>query len=154
MTTQIVSIAIPITRAGSLHHFEMRIPSSTKKIIGVECGMRLQSEIGLVPRVDATYTIPQVEEIGELRLHCADEYQWFYACSLSDMIHTNEKRNHFTDTRAMQKPFMHHGKHESDTCSVIPNTNRIKGFFKDVVGAKHNVNLAYQITISIHLETN
>jgi hypothetical protein len=154
MKIQIVSTSIDMQRAGALHHFEMRIPQNTSKIIGVECGVKLKSNIGLIPRYDRTLTIPQIEEIGELRLHCANEYQWFYACMLSDLIHVNEKRTHFTDTMAMKKPFMYHGKHEADNCNVIPNTTRIKGFFKDVLGANKNINFHYSITISIHLETN
>jgi hypothetical protein len=154
MKIQIVSTSLDMNRAGAFHHFEIRIPLNTSKIVGVECGVRMKSSIGLIPRKDATLTKPQIEEIGDLRLHCANEYQWFYACTLTDLIHTNEKRNYFTDNMAMQKPFVYHGKHEADTCHVTPNTTRIKGFFKDVLGANKNLNLHYQITISIHLETN
>jgi hypothetical protein len=153
MKIQIVSTTIDMNRAGTYHHFEMRIPITTAKIIGVECSFRLKSNLSEIPRIDNTLTIPQVEEIGELRLHCANEHQWFYAYMLTDLIHTNTKRNHFTDAMAMQKPFVYHGKHEADNCNVKPNTTRIKGFFKDVIGVNKNKNLIYQITISIHLET-
>jgi hypothetical protein len=95
-----------------------------------------------------------ITEIGELRLHCANEHQWFYAYLLSDYVFKPMKPTHFSDTKNMHKPFMYHGKHEADTCHVMPKTTRIKGYFKDILGSQFNEAIQYQITISIHLETN
>lgn len=177
MQEQVVITPITITKAGQIKHFQIKLPKTAKRIIGVEIGGRLltNSKVnGIAPiasaeiavratevMVEATPVIaelmPIVERptafkrntlIGELKLQSCEEANIFYAGHLQ--TDNNLGYGDFSQNRFWKiNPFTHQAMAFEETVIVDADSTIIQGVYKDHIGKQRKQDVNYLVNVYV-----
>jgi hypothetical protein len=149
----IVTCSIPISKAGAIQHFEMRLPSNTILIEGVEYSIRFGQQVIHTLKIATEGRLPKYNSIADIRLNGGKDSHWYYATTCKDWLVELKPSNFYFQNSQAAMPYMFGKKSEGDTLNIIPNTSRLKGFVKDILGSTYNTDLDYMITLCLHLQT-
>mgnify|MGYP001611593418 CR=1 FL=1 len=163
---QVIITPILITKAGQVKHFQIKLPKTAKRIIGIELGGRLIP----VPKTDGTNpkttnevtvtqpqaTIPAGNDrptafkrnavAGELKLQSCEEANIFYAGHLqsdNNMGYGDFSQNAFWKVN----PFTHQGMSFEEVVIVDAESTMIQGVYKDRLGEQQETNINYLLNV-------
>lgn len=172
MQEQVVITPITITKAGQIKHFQIKLPKTAKRIIGVEIGGRLltnnkekvalsfvevSSEImvevipvmaELIPAVERPTAFKRNTFIGELKLQSCEEANIFYAGHLQ--TDNNLGYGDFSQNRFWKiNPFTHQAMAFEETVIVDADSTIIQGVYKDHIGKQRKQDVNYLVNVYV-----
>lgn len=166
MQEQVVIIPITISKAGQIKHFQIKLPKTAKRIIGVELGGRLLTETkvkevtlhsnneisvkGIEMIGSAIIERPTAFKrntfIGELKLQSCEEANIFYAGHLQ--TDNNLGYGDFSQNRFWKiNPFTHQAMAFEETVIVDAESTIIQGVYKDRIGEQHETDVNYLVNV-------
>ena len=170
---QVVITPVTITKAGQIKHFQIKLPKTAKRIIGVEIGGRLLvdskervylSAVAISPEITAE-AMPVMAElmaasverptafkrntlIGELKLQSCEEANIFYAGHWQ--TDNNLGYGDFSQNRFWQPaPFTHQAMAFEETVIVDADSTIIQGVYKDHVGKQRKQDINYLVNVYV-----
>lgn len=156
MKEQVIITKIRINRQGERKHFQIKLPSNTKFIIGLEYGCRLidnasvllvQTGAGLAAMQTRT-PFKRNQLIGELKLQSCEEANWFYS---TDVLanDTNLSYVDFSQSAFPINDFTHGNKRTEELVKIDAESTIIQGWFLDVVGKNQRMDINYEVKIYV-----
>lgn len=175
MRESVIVTKLSIKQQGERKHFQVKLPSDIKSIIGIEYSVRLvdmwplpavepprevinpDGTISLIlPADDSAVAIKSKfkanQFVGELRLQSYDQMNWFYA---ADVYANDTNLNLFdvSDLYFRVKEYSH-GIPCYEEVMVIPGVSTlIQGWYLDAMGKQYNQNLRYEVGIYVWITT-
>ena len=177
MQEQVVITPITITKAGQIKHFQIKLPKTAKRIIGVELGGRLLTntkeqviaqiaiaEVAvqntevmaeaipvmaeLIPVVERPTAFKRNTFIGELKLQSCEEANIFYAGHLQ--TDNNLGYGDFSQNRFWKiNPFTHQAMAFEETIIVDADSTIIQGVYKDHIGKQRKQDINYLVNVYV-----
>ena len=177
MKEEVIIQSIRITKKKEQSFFQVKLPRDTYKIIGIETGLYIESELpGVLPYIQGdTNMLQRNRLIGTLQLQAWGKPNLFYAKDIFDkdinsgvnelkivpdvierrLIEPQLRRgddvphdgNNFSDFTI----WSHGTKREEDPVSVC-RCHIINGQFKDAAGEYYNIDIQYRVTLYIWIE--
>ena len=172
MQEQVVITPITITKAGQIKHFQIKLPKTAKRIIGVEIGGRLLTnskekialsvvEVSpemmvevmpimaeLAPAVERPTAFKRNTFIGELKLQSCEEANIFYAGHLQ--TDNNLGYGDFSQNRFWKiNPFTHQAMAFEETVIVDADSTIIQGVYKDYIGKQRKQDVNYLVNVYV-----
>ena len=156
MQEQVVITPITITKAGQIKHFQIKLPKTAKRIIGVEIGGRLLTDSkvnGIAPIASAEIAVRATEFkrntfIGELKLQSCEEANIFYAGHLQ--TDNNLGYGDFSQNRFWKiNPFTHQAMAFEETVIVNADSTIIQGVYKDSIGKQRQQDVNYLVNVYV-----
>ena len=151
---QVIVTTLSIKKAGQVKHFQVKLPQNTKRVIGVEMGVRWVTE-RIVPILTAEpkiqLAIKQNQVIGEVKLQSCDEANVFYA----GQIITDENRSYGDfSKKAGWKPseMTHQNQQLEDTVIVDGKSTILQGMYQDVYAKQLATVPDYKARIYVWIE--
>jgi hypothetical protein len=158
MKEGVVITKISIKRQGERKHFQIKLPSDTKFIIGVENGGRLISQ----PRgVDVKPNANGIEQrtpfrrnqlVGELKLQSSEESNWFYSADVFG-ADANLRYGDFSNVGFNVNDYTHGNKRTEEIVKVDAESTIIQGWYLDALGKSQRADINYEVTIYIWINT-
>ena len=175
MRESVIVTKLSIKQQGERKHFQVKLPSDIKSIIGIEYSVRLvdmwplppvesprevinpDGTISLIlPDDDSTVAIKSKfkanQFVGELRLQSYDQMNWFYAAD----VYANDVNLNLCDVSDLNfrvKEYSH-GIPRYEEVMVIPGISTlIQGWYLDAMGKQYNQNLRYEVGIYLWITT-
>lgn len=166
MQEQVIITPIIITKAGQVKHFQVKLPKTAKRIIGVELGGRLLTptkENGTAPKAILEEVVRQTEltvaagnerengfkrntVIGELKLQSCEEANIFYSGHLQS--DNNMGYGDFSQNRFWRvNPFTHQAMAFEEVVIVNAESTIIQGVYKDRLGEQQETNVNYLVNV-------
>ncbi len=143
---QVIITPLKIIKAGQVKHFQIKLPQTAKKIVGVELGGHFISELITTPTASEFTRFKANTLIGDLKLQSCERANIFYAGQLQ--VDNNLDFADFTKSAFIKiKPFTHQSKQFEDTISVDANSTIIQGIYKDAIGKQTGTDLSYLLKI-------
>ncbi len=162
MQEQVIVTPLKITKAGQVKHFQIKLPSNAKHIIGIEIGGKFLADTKTKANVEVTNPIREVivgnEDsrglfkrntlVGELKLQSCEEANIFYAGYLQ--LDKNVAYGDFTQNRFWRaNNFTHQQQCFEDTVIVDADSTMIQGFYKDSLGEQSKKDISYQVNVYV-----
>ena len=172
MKEKVIINEINIKRQGERQHFQIKLSSDAKFIIGIEYGVRFineTKEINVasiekeIPKVELpptdtnnTGTIKEQSEmlfernqlIGELKLQSSEESNWFYSTDVF-CADANLKYGDVSNVQFSVNDFTHSNKRTEEIVKVNAESTVIQGWYLDKIGATQKANINYKVTIYV-----
>ena len=160
---------------GERKHFQIKLPSDIKSIIGIECSVRMIDAWPVPPvdppreiiNPDGTITVIMREDdshiaikekykanqfVGEVRIQSYDLLNWFYVTD----VYANDANLNLCDVSDLffkVKEYTH-SIPKNEEIMIIPGiTTLIQGWFLDAIGKQYNQNLRYEVSIYVWIKT-
>ena len=176
MKEGVIITKITIKRQGERKHFQIKLPSDTKFIIGIEYGGRwigesnskmVEAVLSPVPQTEAvamnaSYAIQDYVEIiertktffkrnllvGELKLQSSEESNWFYA---TDVFVGDANLNYgdFSNAGFKVNDYTHSNKRTEEMVKVDAESTIIQGWYLDALGKSQKADINYEVTIYV-----
>jgi len=174
MKEGVIITKISIKRQGERKHFQIKLPSDTKFIIGIEYGGRLISRSETINFAAAPKAVPTVEVpptgtgngaantgtvdersktffkrnqlIGELKLQSSEESNWFYSTDVFG-ADANLQYADFSNTGFNVNDYTHGNKRTEEIVKVDAESTIIQGWYLDALGITLKVDINYEVTI-------
>ncbi len=174
MKEQVCVTPVIITKAGQVKHFQIKLPKTAKKVIGVEIGGRFLKEtkgkeaIAVMAETSLVNNVAIKEEvtlqanasevrhtpfkrnilIGELKLQSCEEANIFYAGELR--IDNNIGYGDFSKQRNWQpQVFTHQMQTFEDVVITNADSTILLGMFKDNIGLQSRTDFNYQVNVYV-----
>ena len=177
MKEQVCITPVAISKAGQVKHFQIKLPKTAKKVIGVELGGRFLKDIKgkeavevITNIAESPYTMeiiphdafikekvyPEIKRtsfkrnilIGELKLQSCEEANIFYAGELR--IDNNLSYNDFSYNRYWQiEAFTHQAQTFEDTVITDADSTILLGMYKDNIGLEAKRDLNYIMNVYV-----
>ena len=175
MRESVIVTKLSIKQQGERKHFQVKLPSDIKSIIGIEYSVRLEDMWALPPveppreviNPDGTISLILPDDdsavaikskfkanqfVGELRLQSYDQMNWFYAAD----VYANDANLNLCDVSDLNfrvKEYSH-GIPRYEEVMVIPDISTlIQGWYLDAMGKQYNQNLRYEVGIYVWITT-
>lgn len=170
MQEQVCITQLAISKAGQVKHFQIRLPKTAKKVIGVEIGGRfykdkrvkavaetaatsvalaaIRKEVVMIPAPSEVKQTPfkRNQLVGELKLQSCEEANVFYAGELridNNMAYGDYTRN----TQWIPEVFTHQMQTFEDVVITNADSTVINGMYKDNIGLKNNKDVSYLLNV-------
>lgn len=177
MKEQVCITPVTISKAGQVKHFQIKLPKTAKKVIGVEIGGRFLREtkgkeaiavlanVSDVPKTIEpvrnelqTYANGTVESqrtpfkrntlIGDLKLQSCEEANIFYAGELR--IDNNLHYGDFSNNRFWRaEPFTHQMQTFEDVVITNADSTILLGMYKDNIGLETKRDMNYTVNVYV-----
>lgn len=171
MQEQVCITQLTISKAGQVKHFQIRLPKTAKKVIGVEIGGRFYKDkrvkavattaaasiaiaaIGKEPIAISGVTseikrtpFKRNQLVGELKLQSCEEANVFYAGELR--IDSNMAYGDYTkSTQWIPEVFTHQMQTFEDVVITNADSTVINGMYKDNIGIQLNQDVNYLLNV-------
>lgn len=143
---------ITISRAGEWHHFQIKLPKNTLRVVGIE------TDVFLKPLKDrATGNSYERWEkyntVGKLSLQSMEKINVFYNDWVKASVFYEDIK---TQTAFKINPFSKHirGKTFPKQIDIPVESTTINALYKDVVGKQIKKDIAYTVKTILWIETN
>lgn len=175
MKESVIVTKLNIKLQGERKHFQIKLPSDIKSIIGIECSVRMIDAwpvppaelpreiinpdgivIVIMPEDDSLVAIKSKfkpsQFVGELRIQSYDLLNWFY---VSDVFANDVNLNLCDVSDVFFRVKEHsHGIPKHEEIMTIPGiTTLVQGWFLDAIGKQYNLNLRYEVSIYVWIKT-
>lgn len=153
---EVISQELLITTKGTIRHFQLRVPANAEKIIGMECGVRIDTTIPTLQQPagfsqSLQYFPPRV--MGEIRLQNVGQGNLFYAVDVIEQDAHLGFADFSSQPGFAPKCWTHCNKREAVEVELNRQTAIIMGMYKDILGEQLNQNLSYWIIIHMWFAT-
>lgn len=160
MSEKVIVTQIKISKAGQIRFFQMKLPSDTIHLVGIEAGVRitkLSSRAGqpvktvneVFRKQTMTGTImPFVRNtsLGEFKLQSCEQANIFYVGQIR--MEENLGFADFSKTEAWNpQTFSHGSKTEEDRVIVDGESTILQGMYKDTFGEMNKTDVEYIVSI-------
>lgn len=171
MQEQVCITQLAISKAGQVKHFQIRLPKTAKKVIGVEIGGRSYKDkrvkaavetaaaasVALAAIAKEVMALPAQSEVkrtpfkrnqlvGELKLQSCEEANVFYAGELR--IDNNMAYGDYTrSTQWIPEVFTHQMQTFEDVVITNADSTVINGMYKDNIGLQNNKDVSYLLNV-------
>lgn len=153
---QVLSEKILITQKGTIRHFQLRMPRSAEKLIGVECGVMMNSVLPVLQQpagfAQSVQFFP-TRNMGELTLQNVGKGNLFYSVPVIEQDAHVSYADYSNQTAFAPKCYTHSGKREPMEVNIPRETAIIMGMYKDLLGTQLNTDLQYWILVHLWFET-
>ena len=153
---QVLSEKIFITQKGTIRHFQLRVPRSAEKLIGMECGVRMNSVLPVLQQpagfTQSLQFFP-TRIMGELTLQNVGKGNLFYSVPVIEQDAHVSYGDYSNQAAFAPKCYTHCAKREPVEINIPRDTAIIMGMYKDLLGTELNDNLQYWILIHLWFET-
>lgn len=159
---QAIITMVKITKAAQVKNFQVKLPKNSKRIIGIETGVRFKV-IPIVDGADGGTTIPPAGHlnslitfnrnmlIGELKLQSCEEANIFFATHVQS--DKNIGAGDFSQNGNWKAElFSHQTKSNEDIVIVDGDSTILQGIFKDRVGEQSNADHEYTVKVYVWIE--
>ncbi|MDO8998312.1 MAG: hypothetical protein Q7W45_01000 [Bacteroidota bacterium] len=146
MQEQVCITPLAINKAGQVKHFQIRLPKTAKKVIGVEIGGRFLNGSKLVPNINSDALFKCNQLVGELKLQSCEEANVFYAGELrldSNMAYGDYTKN----TQWIPEVFTHQMQTFEDVVITNADSTVINGMYKDNIGLQNQQSVSYLLNV-------
>ncbi len=146
MQEQVNITPIEITKAGQIKHFQIRLPKTAKKVIGVEIGGRFLQGSNPLPNINSDTPFKRNKLVGELKLQSCEEANVFYAGELrldSNMAYGDYTKN----TQWIPEVFTHQMQSFEDVVITNADSTVINGMYKDNIGLQNQQSVSYLLNV-------
>lgn len=147
---QVIITPINIIKAGQVKHFQIKLPKTAKRIIGVELGGRLLTDskdrVAIPASIGSPTAFKRNALIGELKLQSCEEANIFYAGHLQsdrNMGYGDFTQNSFWKVN----PFTHQTMTFEEVVIVDAESTIVQGVFKDRLGEEQDNNINYLVNV-------
>ena len=165
---------ISITRQGEVKHFQVRIPSDAKYLVGIETAVRLKGiqNFGanpiISPSPNGNVSPPLVNPfsnfnnapfsdavpfrsslVGELKLQSCEEANVFYATNVTDPTAQENFDKIPTPSAIIENVWTHGYKRELEKILVDGNTTVLSGLYKDKLGLSQKRDTSYDVFLYV-----
>lgn len=171
MKEQVCITPVMITKAGQVKHFQIKLPKTAKKIIGIEIGGQYlkQDKIKIAPtgatvvatasntnQVTAQQNANGIKRtpfkrnvlIGDLKLQSCEEANIFYAGEFR--VDSNITYGDFSANRFWQPEiFTHQMQTFEEVVITNADTTILLGMYKDNLGIQYDGNYNYQVNVYV-----
>jgi hypothetical protein len=165
---------ISITRQAQVKHFQVRIPSDAKYLVGIETAVRMKGiqNFGVNPIIApianggfpnfspafspdpfgnfgsdaAVFRSPLA---GELKLQSCEEANIFYATNITDPTAQENLDKIPTPGQIIENVWTHGYKRELEKILVDGNTTVLAGLYKDRMGEMQNRDVSYDVFLYV-----
>lgn len=171
----VIVTKLSIKLKGERKHFQIKLPSDIKSVIGIEYSVRVidmwplppveppreiedpTGVIIVIPAEDDSHIAIKTrykpnQFVGELRLQSYDLLNWFYAAD----VFANDVNLNLTDVSDLNfriKEYTH-GIPRHEEIMIIPGVSTlIQGWFLDAMGKQYDQNLRYEVGIYVWIKT-
>ncbi len=143
---------IPITKAGQIAIFDIKVPREVNKIIGIETGLRwisgsIPKEVTLTSVID-TLRFNRNITLGDLTFKSFDNAHLFYSEEIK--LHRSYSYGDFTAPNFLPKPYTHQTLLQEDTISLDGAITLAQGMYKDTYQSE--APFAYTVIVYVWLE--
>lgn len=153
MQEEVIVTSIYISRIGERKHFQIALPTDTKKIIGLEYGA-IELAGALIPVVPVTinpFAVKADKLMGRLSLQVPGREGVFYR---GDLI---EDRNYHlgedvSATSWVPQLWSHSGRRQEIELAVNGGLSFVEGYFIDRYGLGEYDSLEYQLQLCLWIE--
>jgi hypothetical protein len=169
---QVVISQVRITKAGQVKHFQVKLPKTAKRIIGIELGAR-----GGFPRKEVVIIrdgeVKPVREgtgvatpdsttrsetffkrntlIGELKLQSCEEANLFYSGYLQN--DENIALGDFSQSRVWTPTVFTHQTHSFEEVVIVDaESTIIQGIYRDRIGEQSKTDYNYLVNVYVWIE--
>lgn len=146
MQEQVNITPIEITKAGQIKHFQIRLPKTAKKVIGVEIGGRFLQGSKPLPNINSDTPFKRNQLVGELKLQSCEEANVFYAGELR--LDSNIAYGDYTkSTQWIPEVFTHQMQSFEDVVITNADSTVINGMYKDNIGLQNQQSVSYLLNV-------
>lgn len=146
MQVQVNITPIEITKAGQIKHFQIRLPKTAKKVIGVEIGGRFLQGSNPLPNINSDTPFKRNQLVGELKLQSCEEANVFYAGELR--LDRNMAYGDYTkNTKWIPEVFTHQMQSFEDVVITNADSTVINGMYKDNIGLQNQQSVSYLLNV-------
>lgn len=146
MQEQVNITPIEITKAGQIKHFQIRLPKTAKKVIGVEIGGRFLQGSNPLANINSDTPFKRNQLVGELKLQSCEEANVFYAGELR--LDRNMSYGDYTkNTQWMPEIFTHQMQTFEDVVITNADSTVINGMYKDNNGLQNKLDISYKLNV-------
>lgn len=146
MREQVNITPIEITKAGQIKHFQIRLPKTAKKVIGVEIGGRFLQGSNPLPNINSDTPFKCNQLVGELKLQSCEEANVFYAGELR--LDRNMAYGDYTkNTQWIPEVFTHQMQSFEDVVITNADSTVINGMYKDNIGLQSQQSVSYLLNV-------
>jgi|LakMenE01Jun11ns_1017448.scaffolds.fasta_scaffold9931420_3 hypothetical protein len=146
MQEQVCITPLAINKAGQVKHFQIRLPKTAKKVIGVEIGWRFLNGSKLVPNINSDALFKRNQLVGELKLQSCEEANVFYAGELR--LDRNMAYGDYTkNTQWIPEVFTHQMQSFEDVVITNADSTVINGMYKDNIGLQNQQSVSYLLKV-------
>lgn len=150
MREQVNITQLEITKAGQVKHFQIKLPKTAKRVIGIEIGGRLI-------RTENPRPVPNPKEprnslfkrnqlVGELKLQSCEEANVFYAGELR--LDSNMDYGDYTKhSKWIPEVFTHQMQSFEDVVITDAESTVIMGMYKDTIGLQNQRDVNYMLNV-------
>lgn len=153
---QVISERILITQKGTVRHFQLRVPRSASRLIGVECGVQMNTVLPVLQQAAGfkeSIRFYPTRNMGELALQNVGKGNLFYSVPVIEQdAHTGYGDYSYQGGFA-PKCYTHGGKREPIEVDVPRETAIIMAIYRDILGTQLNTNLQYWLLVHLWFET-
>ena len=171
MTQDVIVQKLQIKKQGEQHYFQINIPRSAAKIVGVELGGFIKTVNKDVADDTIDYHFLRINRnklLGEVNMQIANKPNFFYSAELvqadenmysNDFLEVQNTNKSGGYNPPILKPFWkskqhsHGGRKELDELLLDAETT-IYGCYKDVIGKATKTNLHYAVMIYVWYQIN
>jgi hypothetical protein len=149
---------LSVNRIGEIIHFQVQLPTDTKRIIGLEYGVTGQNGVPLadpepppVAEGQPSFRLYANKVIGKISLQNPGSENVFYQ---GNLIEDRNAELHEGTASTLWQPasWTHSRKREEVSLNVEGNTSFIEGFFQDSWGTNEYESLAYKLHLYLWIE--
>jgi len=158
MIQDVIVQKLYISKQGERHYFQINVPRQAEKIVGVELGAFLQTEIFLPDRslsVNNWLSIKRNKLLGDVQLQMPNQLNFFFTGELiqedsnvgvTDFVKIRRRPPQRVYWESRQ--FTHGGRKELDEI-ITSNERVIYGCFKDEIGKTEQMNIDYTVLLYV-----
>lgn len=153
---QVQSEKIFITQKGTIRHFQLRIPRSAEKLVGIECGVQMNAVLPTIQQPAGfaqSLTFYPSRTMGELSFQNIGKGNLFYSVPVMEQDAHVSYANYAHQSDFAPKCYTHCAKREPVEIEIKRDTAIVMGMYKDLLGVQLNQNLQYWIFIHLWFET-
>lgn len=152
---QVSSEKLFITQKGTIRHFQLRVPRSAEKLVGIECGVSMNSVLPTLQQpagFTESLTYFPTRIMGEVTLQNVGKGNLFYSVPVIEQD-AHVTYGDYSFLGFAPKCFTHCLKREAVEVNIGRETAIIMGMYKDLLGKQLNNDLQYWIFIHMWFET-
>jgi len=150
----VIITTFTIERIRQIQLFQIKIPSETKNIIGIEMGVRILSGFTAIPPALPTWVLPinfkRNIVLGELKLQSYESANVFYTGELT--LNNNTGNADFTSQFFIPQPFTHEYASNEDETTVSGKTTIVQGVYRDKLADQQEGTYSYKVNVYVWCE--
>ena len=146
-----ITSEILINKAGAWHHFQIKLPKNTVRVVGIDNDVFLKPLKDRAPG-NSYNGWEKYNVLGKLNLQSMEKINIFYTDWIRASVFYEDIKN---QTAYKINPFRKHirGKTQPKKLDIPVESNTINALYKDTVGKQLKKDFSYKVKIMLWIET-